>query len=429
MYSSFSVCRPSFFVLRLCLVVSLLATKNPTASGQNEPCWSEKVARRNAARFPDLVEKRAELSHDIAESARNFQAQATPRSVVSIPVVVHVVYKTNLDNISDGQIQSQIDALNADYRKLNPNAASVPPDFKPFAADMGIEFCLASRTPDGQPTDGITRTQTIFDQIGQDYSPDGKPRICYTALGGADAWDATRYLNIWVGRIGDDILGFATFPGTVPGSEDGVVIDPRYFGTKGLAALYPPHHLGRTATHEVGHFFDLYHVWGGSENVCTDDDGVGDTPVQRGPYEDCPVHPQLSCGNRAMFMNFMDYTDDACMSLFTEGQKARFWGALQMARPGLLSSDGCKTVSANNEISARELALYPNPASEKLAVQIPENEAFVLKNILLANALGQVFQPREIRRNGQSLELDIADLPPGWYFLKIGNRATRFVKI
>ncbi len=187
--------------------------------------------------------------------------------VVHIPVVVHVVYKGPLENISDAQIQSQIDVLNADFRLQNANASNIPTEFQPFAADVEMEFCLASQAPDGTPSNGITRSSTSWLNIGQILAPDGSPRVCYTALGGEDAWDPAHYLNIWVAGIGGGILGFGTQPGTAPPAEEGVVIDPKYFGTTGLAALNPPNHPGHPPHTRSGIIFDLNYIWGGNENV------------------------------------------------------------------------------------------------------------------------------------------------------------------
>jgi hypothetical protein len=340
-----------------------------------------------------------------------------------IPVVVHVVYQTLQDSIDQEQILSQIDVLNADFRGLNANLATVPPVFAGLAADAEINFCLATTDPAGQPTTGIVYRQTPWANIGQLFSGGGERRVHYTSLGGDDAWDPAHYFNIWVARIGGGVLGWGTRPGTTPPSEDGLVIDPRYFGTTGLAALYPPHHLGRTATHETGHYFDLLHIWGEGNDSCTDDDGVADTPVQRNPYTGCPVHPQLSCGNVAMFMNFMDYTDDACLAMFTHGQKARMWQTLQVLRPGLLESPGCGTVETHQPQPALSaLTLFPNPAGDWLYVLLPGPDTDETISIRIFNAQGKS-QPVNWQIQNGRVEIPLKDLEPGIYFLwvEMGN--------
>lgn len=402
----------------LSLAASLIVLA-PISPAQN-PCAADQRAAHNLRRFPELAARRAAIEaameHELRKGAR-------PRAAATIPVVVHVVYKGPLENISDAQIQSQIDVLNVDFRRLNADGASVPAEFQPFRADVEIEFCLAVRDPSGNPTTGITRTETPWFNIGQLLDANGSPRVCYAALGGADAWDPAQYLNIWVAGIGGGILGLATFPGAAPPAEDGVLIDPRYFGTTGLAAFNPPHHLGRTATHEIGHYFDLRHIWGGNENTCADDDEVGDTPVQRNPYFGCPVYPQFSCGNSAMFMNFMDYTDDACMGLFTPGQKGRMWAALAAARPGLLQSPGCATIpSAEPAGQKNGIRCYPNPVRDVLWLE-PAPGAGEISAVQAIDLLGKNWPlPGRTGADGRWF-CPIEALPPGVYFLKIETSA------
>lgn len=397
----------------LSFLLLFLFLNSPTLSAQI-PCATEQITARNDARFPQLNAKRLYLQHRMEAVP-----VATGRSVVTIPVVVHVVYKGNLENISDQQIYSQLEVLNKDYRRLNDNANTVPAIFAPLAADVELEFCLATIDPTGQPATGITRRETSWSDIGQLLAPDGRPRINYTALGGEDAWDTQHYLNIWVCGIGGGILGFGTAPGTTIPEEDGVVVDARFFGTTGLAALHPPHHLGRTATHEIGHYFNLKHIWGGNGDSCDDDDDVDDTPVQRSAYQGCPVHPQLSCGNTAMFMNFMDYTDDACMSLFTLGQKARVWAALEIARPGLLDGDRCSVIPVITPESVAPLQLWPNPAGSVLLI----NRAEPLPagcSIRIFDALGRLrMSLQQLNSSGSQLEIDVSSFPAGVYLLVI----------
>lgn len=246
-----------------------------------------------------------------------------------IPVVVHVVYKTDAQNISDAQIKSQIDVLNADFRKRNADAGAVPAVFQPLAADARVEFELASTDPNGNPTNGITRTQTNKDSFSDDDS------VKSAATGGADPWPADRYLNIWVCQLGGGLLGYAQFPGG-PAATDGVVILHSGFGTSGTAAA--PFNLGRSATHEIGHWLNLRHIWGDDGTGCSGSDFVADTPNQAGPNYGKPAFPSVTCNNGPngdMFMNYMDYVDDKAMFLFTSQQVVRMRTALDSARPGL----------------------------------------------------------------------------------------------
>ena len=253
-------------------------------------------------------------------------------NIISIPVVVHVVYNDPVENISDAQIFSQIEILNNDFRRLNSDTVNTPAQFQGVAADTQIEFCLAVNDPDGNPTTGITRTATNQSSFSTN---DG---VKYSASGGVDAWDTDQYMNIWVCDISGGILGYAQFPGGNP-SSDGIVCDYQYFGNIGTATA--PYDLGRTATHEVGHWLNLRHIWGDSN---CGNDFCNDTPEHSGSNYGCPTHPSPSCGNNGdMFMNYMDYTDDVCMNIFTEDQKTRMIAAINTQRSGLLTSTACQS--------------------------------------------------------------------------------------
>jgi hypothetical protein len=268
------------------------------------------------------------------------QDQPSSRTLVTIPVVVHVVWNKPEENIPDEQIHAQLEVLNRDFRAANVEIAQVPAIFEDKIADVGIEFCLASRDPTGKATNGITRTFTP-NTVGIG----GTPSIHFSALGGKDAWAPAHYLNIWVAKFAGGVGGIATFPGQGPADEDGVEIDYRQFGTG--SNLQPPYHLGRTCTHEIGHYFNLEHIWGPSINsCCNEDDFVSDTPNSCETYlGQCPVHPVFSCLQPDMFMNFMNFTDDDCMAMFTKGQKTRMLAALDTWRSGLLNSSACLPVA------------------------------------------------------------------------------------
>jgi Pregnancy-associated plasma protein-A len=242
-----------------------------------------------------------------------------------VPVVVHVVHRTLTENISAEQVASQIDVLNGDFGRGNLDLSSVPSVWREAVGDARIIFRLADRDPDGAVTRGITRTSTGIAAFGDDDA------VKSAASGGADGWPADRYLNIWVCRLGN-LLGYAQFPGG-PGHSDGVVIDYRAFGTSGTAEA--PFNLGRTATHEVGHWLNLFHIWGDDGLGCAGTDEVDDTPNQAGPNQGTPDFPHVTCGNEPagdMFINFMDYVDDRCMVMFTVGQVERMHAALDAAR-------------------------------------------------------------------------------------------------
>ena len=258
--------------------------------------------------------------------------------VTVIPVVVHVVYNTAAQNISDAQIQSQIAVLNLDYRMQNADITNVPAVFKPLEADPRIEFALATMDPANNPTTGITRTSTAVTSFTDD------DKVKHASSGGADAWDRDHYLNLWVCPLGGGLLGYAQFPGG-PADTDGVVITYNGFGNTGTAAV--PFNLGRTATHEIGHFLNLHHLWGdqASNPSCTLSDQVGDTPTQSGPNFGKPAFPHVSCNNGPngdIFVDYMDYVDDAAMFMFTVGQVARMQSCLDNERKTLGSEKKTK---------------------------------------------------------------------------------------
>ena len=253
-------------------------------------------------------------------------------AVVTIPVVIHVVYNTASQNISDAQVNSQMTILNNDFRKLNSDISLLPSVFAGLAADCEIQFCLAQRDPSGNPTTGIVRKSTTTTSFSSNDN------IKRSANGGSDAWPAGNYLNIWVGNLSGGLLGYAQFPGGTA-STDGVVILNSAFGNTGTAAA--PFNKGRTATHEVGHWLNLRHIWG---DASCGNDQVTDTPTQQTSNYGCPSFPKVTCSNGPngdLHMNYMDYTNDACMYMFTTGQKTRMLASLNTTRASLLTSQGC----------------------------------------------------------------------------------------
>ena len=274
---------------------------------------------------------RAAIQRFIENYERRYSRLGLRSGIIKIPVVVHVVYNNNDQNIPDSQIESQIDVLNEDYRKLNTDISNIPAVFASLAADPRIEFQLAVRDPNCQPTTGVTRTHTNVTSFTDNDD------VKHASKGGHDAWNRDKYLNIWVCNL-VPWLGYATFPGE-PADTDGVVINYQALGRTGN--LFPEYNKGRTATHEIGHWLDLHHVWGDTGG-CGDTDFVDDTPTQVGPNYGCPTFPHVTCNNGPngdMFMNYMDYVDDPCMFMFTAGQVLRMDATLSGARAAIVGSD------------------------------------------------------------------------------------------
>lgn len=279
----------------------------------------------------------------------NARLAASPArsSILRIPVVVHVLHHTDRENISRGQIDSQIEALNRDYRARNPDRVDIPAPFKDFAADSLIEFALAVRDPRDTATTGITRTRTSiaefpYDPFDSQATANLDALIKHDEFGRA-AWPSDHYLNFWVCNIEGGLLGYAAFPGA-GASTDGVVVNNTAFGSGGTAMA--PFDLGRTAVHEVGHWLNLLHIWGDDQHGCSGSDNVSDTPNQAGSNGSGITKnsfPLISCNNGPngdMFMNYMDYVNDAVMVMFTKGQLARMNDTLNAPRASLGASKG-----------------------------------------------------------------------------------------
>ena len=297
------------------------------AAGQptRRSCATMDVHRRLLSTLPEYARLRDEIENHALAFESGDRSALRP-GVTRIPVVVHVVWNTPAQNISDAQIASQIDVLNRDFRRTNPDVGGTPAPFLPLATDARIEFFLATTDPNGAPSTGIERRQTTVTSFS------GNDAVKSQGSGGMNAWPADRYLNIWVCQLGGGLLGYAQFPGG-PAATDGVVILQSAFGTAGTVA--PPFNLGRTATHEIGHWLNLNHIWGDDGTGCTGTDNVADTPNQAGPNTGAPGFPHVSCSNGPngdMFMNYMDYVDDRVMFMFSAGQVTRMQACLDGPR-------------------------------------------------------------------------------------------------
>jgi Pregnancy-associated plasma protein-A len=277
---------------------------------------------------PEYRDRRLQAEDETRQSIDSGQAMRVTAKLVTIPVVVHVVHRTDDENISDAQVKSQIDVLNRDFRAKNSDKSKVPAAWKSLVIDSNIQFALATKDPRGRKTTGITRTATTVPAFGPDNGVKSK------LTGGRNPWPTARYLNMWVCNLSGGLLGYAQFPGG-PTKTDGVVVLYSAFGNRGK--VKPPFNKGRTATHEVGHFLGLRHIWG-DRNDCTGNDFVADTPPARQANTGKPKFPLITCNNGPngdMFMNYMDYVDDAAMFMFTAGQVARMNATLAGPRKKL----------------------------------------------------------------------------------------------
>ncbi len=284
----------------------------------------------------EIREGRVITMHNIKDHSRSDASL----EIYSVPIHFIIVHLPNHSvgsgtNISFTRIQSQLEALNLDFLRKNRDAVNTPAVFP--AQSSSIQFCLATVDPYGNHTDGITRyaTNSNFDENE-------------LSIKTATTWDPTRYLNVWVAPDIDG-LGYAYLPSisSLPSrSEDGVVVLTEVFGGPNSGAE-APFDLGRTLTHEVGHYLGLDHIWGEGCNI---DDGITDTPDQAEENVGCPNHPSPSCNNRGdMFMNYMDYSDDRCLNAFTAGQVAYMRRILETSRSGLLQPGRTECIAEPNE--------------------------------------------------------------------------------
>ncbi|HEX2608563.1 MAG TPA: T9SS type A sorting domain-containing protein [Flavisolibacter sp.] len=345
--------------------------------------------------------------------------------VYKIPVVVHVLYNNAAQNISDAMVKSQIDALNRDFRRTNADTSNTPDRFKEVAADVQIEFALATADPKGRPTSGIVRKATNTSYWRMD------DKIKFSAQGGDDAWDSRYYLNIWVGNL-QSTLAYSSVPGG-PADKDGIVVALSAFGTINVGGAF---NMGRTVVHETGHWLGLLHIWG--DSYCGDD-LVGDTPKQGNFTSGCPSGFRSSCSNGTtgdMYMNYMDYTNDACLNLFTEGQKQRMRSLFASGGPrsSILASRGLDVpwmeAAPLEELPvAIDLKVYPNPAASQLTLTC--NASWIGKNALIINMNGSVLSSTPITATTQ--KFNVSSLRPGIYYLQADQEGekirVKFVKL
>lgn len=299
-----------------------------------------------------------EQLNNYINTKKSSRTKTSSVSSLKIPVVVHVLYKTGQQNISDVQIKSQLKVMNEDFRRLNPDTANTPQVWRNIAADSHIEFCLATKDPNGNPTNGIIRRPTKINSFTTD------DKVKFTNQGGDDAWDTKRYLNIWVCNLTGGLLGYGEFPTSSYSNTYGFVVAYYAFGTEGNVNANTKR--GRTTIHEISHCFNLRHIWADDGGGCSIDDGVDDTPKQAGPSNGCPKFPYKDAcqidSPGVMFMNYMDYSNDVCMNMFTEGQVLRMRSAIELFYPTLNNPSLCDTLNLFS-LNAMLKTLY-NPVGE-----------------------------------------------------------------
>lgn len=392
--------------MKAVLIFILAACLFGIEAGAQKPCSSTNYRLERIMKDPALATK-IEQFNQLSLTGRVDGVD----DIIRIPVVIHNLYHYPYEKITDAQAATQIKALNDCFRRLSADTANTPSYFKPFAADVKIEFQLAISDPRRRSTTGIVRK----------YSPvvlwQGDDKMKYSTETGDDAWDPSGYLNIWVCNL-DRVAGYASVPGDDP-RKDGIVIDLNVFGTSNSSG----YEMGKTAVHEVGHWLGLKHIWG--DTYCGDD-GIGDTPKQAGYNIGCPGVINVTCGNGPygdMYMNYMDLTNDQCMNIFTLGQKNKMRASFLAGGPrnGILSSKGL-SMPLIQEIPLPETdpkwlkpQLYPNPANAVMTLDLNYDPRWMGKNIYISNFSGQVVMNLTITSLSQTI--NISKLAAGPYIL------------
>lgn len=309
------------------------------------------------------------------------QAGQANRTLGVIPVVFHIVLP-DPNVVTDAQILAQLDTLNRDYAGVNGDSSRIPSYFKSLFGKSGLQFCLAQRTPNGEITNGIDRVVTR--QTSFNNTTDAVKR---TSTGGQDIWDGSRYYNIWICVLSNGVVGYGTFPGDGPPDEQGVVIDYRSLPGGSFSGF----NTGKTLTHETGHYFNLYHIWGDDNGTCAGSDFVDDTPNQSNSTSGCFNGVRFDActpaGNGIMYQNYMDYSSDQCLVMFTPQQVLRMETAVSVYRLSLLSSDACQPINLKNNDARIQAVIQPtqrictNAFTPTLTIK--NNGSQILRSVLI----------------------------------------------
>ncbi len=434
---------------------------NAAIAQQFQKCATPDVIREMSQAHPGYA-ARVKAAFDNAKSVASHKsaARGVADTVYRIRTVFHVVYTTPAENLDDSIILAQLQTLNEDYRRLNPDTTDTRQIFHPFASDAGIEFVLADSDPDGNPTTGINRVAgtpapSIFG--GFNFNDEVK----YASSGGVDAWDSERYLNIWVCNLlgGIGVLGYA-YPPAVPlanwgannpnvdSSKQGVVLHFSAVGPKNPAPVAPEADGGRSATHEVGHYLGLRHIWGDDQGSpfapvakCAGDvdggeDGIDDTPDATVASQQTCNHSANTCPDPNMdqdypdqIENFMDYSDDACLNMFTKGQVDLMRTVIELYRPGI-ATKVINTPSSVKELpfTAMQLQVFPNPSKD--VVNIVVNEVHEDAVLQIFNAQGSLVYNQKM--TGAAAKINVAAFTAGVYVAVVKTEnyksTSRFVK-
>lgn len=409
---------------------------------------------------PKINESYEEAFQQMIQQHQQFANGKTTFAIYNIPVIFHVIHASEAinsfsatagRNLNAAQINSQLTVLNEDYRKLNSDFSTyvTQSSFVNAAADVQINFCMAKVSPSGAvlPEPGIDR----IDVASQSWTA-----LPYTmayiesTIKPSSSWDPAKYFNVWIlefGGLDANTLGYAQFP-TIPTSTlvpisdmygyggaantDGVVIDYKYIGNTGTALASFPYNKGRTLTHETGHWLGLWHIWGDDGGSCSGSDRVTDTPNQDSENYTCPsIDGSISADacsgtSGAMYQNYMDYSDDKCLVMFTYGQKLRMQAVMAncVRRNSLTTSTVCAFAGIEDNSSNINMEVFPNPTKGELFLEISTNDPQDF-TISILNTLGQtVKEVKGVQSNNGKIKIDLFDKGTGVYFVNVKSKFT-----
>lgn len=412
---------------------------------QYQRCMTPQAIEYQESLTPGYIHDVTSVFNNAATYVSNPDSKAN--STYTIPVVVHIVYNTPEQNLHDSVIMNQIEILTADYNRENADTVNMRPDFDIVAGSPSIRFKLAEIDEFGNPTTGITRTNTATASFGSltilggDFSD--LEKIKSTADGGHDPWDQARYLNIWVGNMSVDffgqeitaLLGYAVPPSNMPnwpagstnGISDGVVIQYQAFGSNNPNPLDagggPVEVLGRTAVHEVGHYLGLRHIWGDGD--CTAEDGIDDTPnAADQSAQDCDPSKNTCVDNIQgvdlpdMIENYMDYSAESCQNSFTQGQVSLMHGVLEDQRYDLVHGNPASV----SEIKEMAWMISPNPTDGEITINTVEE----INSLEIISVSGRVV--KQVQASGNETKVNLQNLESGVYFVTIESNGVHSSK-
>ncbi len=360
--------------------------------------------------FDDFARQYGQMN--VEPSTHGVQPFHTEKSIVLrsthkvIPVYVHIVYRTDDQNLSDSLLALLFLKANQELAFHRRGHRGIPPIFYPYIETPSIELCPYERQSDGRVALRIRRKKTTIKAIGDVHNG----RIFYDSLGGSDAVDPTHYLNIWITEMDDYALGYSSFPDMAGASNDGIILNIDYLRRNG-----PMTYKARTLIHELGHYLGLCHLAGCRTASCDDDDGIEDTPNSDMHYawSSCPTAPQISCGSEDMFMNYLSLAPDSCILFFTKGQVERMHRTLTTVRTSLARSH-CPT-PITSEPPWQDIQLVYNPFQQQLWLQLPHGFDRPITCVVYGTD-GRLIARMYLTAQTSLLSVPVA-LAPGWYVL------------